>query len=1142
MKRLLALMMLLAALTGRAATTITVTNLADFDPGSLYQAIFDANTSSPPVRIAFNYPGTGPFIIRYTNAFLPYLTNQVSIDGASQPGYANQPLVWIDGSGVTSPANFGILVQGGNSTLRALRVHGFTSTGIILGGAEGGNEVVGCWVLSNQQGIVVNNSSNTLGGLSPSNRNVVSGNAYSGIRLSGPSWGNRILGNYVGLNPTNTSMGMTNGEHGIHIVDAAETLMAGVSTARQVIAASGQDGIHITGTEAYGNVVVGSYIGVDTTGGNALSNGQNGVYIWQAHDNRIGGTNSSDGNIISGNGGHGVSISGASASNNAVQGNRIGTTPVAITAVRNFGRGVQVSDGPGTSIGGSASGTGNIIVGNRLEGISLFGDGGNIRVQGNAIGVNASGTIISNGGSGIYVSGAPGTLIGGSNTFERNVICGNNGEGIYLAAASNVTVQGNFIGVSAGGLRRPNANNGIECYIARDCTIGGTNAGARNVISGNNFNGVRINSDSQRNTVLGNYIGLNDTGSAEITNSAYGIRIYQATNNTIGGSAPGSRNVIAGNPSGQILVENGSVSNAILGNFVGVAADGVTPVPGGLGTAGIVVNAPYTRIGGSTANERNVIAGNAEYGIYVYGCSNTTIQGNYINLTSNGLAVLTNSDSGVYLDAGAVHTLIGGTNSGEGNAVGSGYYGIYVRDCYSNTIAGNYIGLAATGTNAITNVLYSIWMQGAKYNTIGGTNAGARNAIFGKTVGLTLFTTGTHHNAVLGNYINLGAAGTIISSNCGSGFSISDSPSNTIGGAAEGAGNVVACNGNGIYMSGSNSVANMIQGNYIGVGPDGVSSRGLTNVAGAGILIQFAPRNVIGGTNAGEGNIIARMMSGGISIFGTNAAGNAILGNTLYSNRQSGGFAPAIDLNGDNTVNANDASPDADNGANRLQNFPTITTALTFQGSTLVTGYLASAGSQTFRLEFFASDVNFQEGRYFLGWTNVTTAALGTGSFRAVLSGYAGTSRWITATATDSSNNTSEFSTPFKPVLATDTDNDKMPDFWESQYGLNPAVSNLVTSDADADGASDYAEYLAATIPNNAASILEVGEVVPGTNATITFATTPYRTYSLEAGTNLLGTTWRVIVTNALGNGNDKTVTDRFPTSGISYRVRATIP
>jgi hypothetical protein len=118
-----------------------------------------------------------------------------------------------------------------------------------------------------------------------------------------------------------------------------------------------------------------------------------------------------------------------------------------------------------------------------------------------------------------------------------------------------------------------------------------------------------------------------------------------------------------------------------------------------------------------------------------------------------------------------------------------------------------------------------------------------------------------------------------------------------------------------------------------------------------------------------------------------------------------------------------------------------------------------------------------------------------------------------------------------------------MPDFWESQYGLNPAVSNAATADADGDGMFDYKEYISGTIPNNGASLLELTELVPGTNAVVTFPTVPFRNYNLESTSVLTSpANWRVVFTNVLGTGGDKVLVDVAPTSGISYRARAIVP
>src|SRR5205823_6292875 len=114
-------------------------------------------------------------------------------------------------------------------------------------------------------------------------------------------------------------------------------------------------------------------------------------------------------------------------------------------------------------------------------------------------------------------------------------------------------------------------------------------------------------------------------------------------------------------------------------------------------------------------------------------------------------------------------------------------------------------------------------------------------------------------------------------------------------------------------------------------------------------------------------------------------SGNALLGNSIFSNDARGNGGLGIDL-GDDGVTVNDAS-DADIGPNGLQNFPVLTGARYSDGITTISGVLTSAPSATFRIEFFLSDTNdlnpsgYGEGQTFIGSTNVTTGASGGAQF-----------------------------------------------------------------------------------------------------------------------------------------------------------------
>jgi hypothetical protein len=172
--RLLALLLL--CVTDCTAATLVVTNNADSGAGSLRQAITDANITPGTNFITFNIPGTGVQSIRSYSGVLQ-VTNPVTIDGTTQPGYAGMPLIVLDGAGRP-----GFLITAGNSTVRALVVMdcgtaSVPASGIVLS-TNGGNVIAGCFIGTDAtgtnggyrienflDGITINNSpNNVIGG------------------------------------------------------------------------------------------------------------------------------------------------------------------------------------------------------------------------------------------------------------------------------------------------------------------------------------------------------------------------------------------------------------------------------------------------------------------------------------------------------------------------------------------------------------------------------------------------------------------------------------------------------------------------------------------------------------------------------------------------------------------------------------------------------------------------------------------------------------------------------------------------------------------------------------------------------------------------------------------------------------------
>lgn len=642
----------------------------------------------------------------------------------------------------------------------------------------------------------------------------------------------------------------------------------------------------------------------------------------------------------------------AGAIGNTVTGCYVGTDPTG-TMMQIFFDKDGIASAGGNTIGGANPGDGNLIsgCGNGPFGGLVLGSGDQVR--GNKIGTNAAGTgAVGNNFYGIKVTGS-------SVTIENNVISGSNGPGVLIsgASASSNTIRANKIGTDiTGTLDVGNGDDGIEINGAASNTIGGLTAADRNIISGNNQNGVSITgSTATGNLVQGNYIGTDIAGTAALRNNSRAVNILNAPGNTIGGTAAGARNILSGGSSSGVSISDiNATGNIVQGNYIGTDVTGTVDLGN---TFGVVLFAPGNTIGGTAAGAGNVISGN-----------------------ERGMDIL---------------------------FAGTG-----------NLIQGNLIGTNAAGTAALANTLSGILCMGSN-NTIGGTAAGARNIISGNGLhGIEITNTGgppgpPSGNQVLGNYIGTDITGAIDIGNGQDGVHITGSSSNAIGGASIAARNVISGNnGHGVHINTTfgASNGNTVQGNFIGLQANGTTA--LPN-SQSGVLItgNGSPiNNVIGGAAAGAGNVIAHNGAGGVVINTSTfdpATGNAVLSNSIFSNMGLG-----IDL-GNAGVTPND-SGDADAGANNLQNFPVLTSATSSGGNTSILGVLHSTPSAAFRIEFFLNTgcdpSGNGEGAIFIGSINTSTDASGISSFNANLPVSIPSGNVVTATATDSSNNSSEFS------------------------------------------------------------------------------------------------------------------------------------
>ncbi len=619
--------------------------------------------------------------------------------------------------------------------------------------------------------------------------------------------------------------------------------------------------------------------------------------------------------------------------------------------------------------------------------------------------------------------------------------------GIELIGNNNV-VAGNYLGVDVTGtLARPNFDSGI-IIGGNNNLIGGAAASDRNVISGNDDQGINMAghaTNAYQNTVQGNYIGTNASGTAALPNRLNGIYIRNM-NNVIGGTAnttpsgpcTGVCNLISGNGQDGILIfdqiANAGVeadNNTIQGNFIGTNVNGTAAIPNGQSGIHLQIDTKFNLIGGASANARNLISGNGQQGIEINGDVETrtnTVQGNYIGTNAAGTAAIPNGQHGIYLSADTTANTIGGLNAGAGNLIsGNTLTGITLNDTRTNTIQGNFIGTNAAGTAALGNLSHGISLtSGANANSIGGLSGSLFDPCAGCNVisgnggsGVAIDGSSSDDNVVAGNLIGTNAAANSAVPNVSHGIRITNGADRTLIGQVNAGFNIIAGNtGSGIYLD--NMTGTLIRNNSIGqTGAEDFDLEPLFTPFGNGqhgIWSLSASNTRIGGGADSQRNIIAYNGADGVYIEGW--AFNTLDNNVIVSNTGLG-----IDLAA-NGVTANDTG-DLDGGANGEQNFPVITNVLAAVNETTVEGTLNSRPNLTYEIGvyyntgLFPCDAsNYGEGFRYLGSFDVTTNASGNASFSQTWPVGIPNGSDVSATATELNNSTSEFSLCSEAVLS----------------------------------------------------------------------------------------------------------------------------
>jgi hypothetical protein len=586
-----------------------------------------------------------------------------------------------------------------------------SASGISSSNSVAGNAVVGLVIQPGGDTIAFQATVNQSFQLS----NVISGNLGNGIGLYGAR-GNAIGMNAIGTDSSGT-LALGNARNGILVTaGAAGNLIGGQATngndptagvfARppqgNLISGNGQDGVLIN-AGATGNLLSGNFIGTVASGNAPLGNRGDGVAIDGADGNQlIGCTFQQDPfvfyNVISGNGGNGLSIHNAN--NTVVQANFLGAGANNATVVPNGGDGLLVSGSSANTQVGGVIPLGNVISGN---------DGNGIEVRDTATGFVSfntfAGTFAFGGAAPNKANGILVTSTGGNNLIRTCIVGGNLGNGIAIAGdASGVQVTDTGVGLNTSlQYAIPDLGCGIVIAgTAHDNIIGGFQVSIEphDTISGNGSYGLAILGSANHNVVFGAFIGTNAGGNTPVPNAGGGILLGPGTSaNIIGGPSSSYRNVVRDN-SGNGITIVGSSNNILMND----------DIEGNTGNGVFLFSAAHNAIGLPGAGNR--ISSNAGAGLLAMGdLAGSQVLGN--QLDSNGaFGVLLSAVQGLKL---------GGTSTGTGNTITGSPTGLFVSSASNGTVV--------QGNTIRGNLGNGLTLASATGLSVGGRQRGSRNQV-----------------------------------------------------------------------------------------------------------------------------------------------------------------------------------------------------------------------------------------------------------------------------------------------------------------------------------------------------------------------------------------------------------------------------
>jgi hypothetical protein len=604
---------------------------------------------------------------------------------------------------------------------------GGTAHDLVIGGPTAGFSIIPVQTISGNGGFGV--------AFVGSPRNVDLNAARIGTDSQGqePASGPQVLGNTKG---------------GVYVGPGARSINIGSTDPDLATTISGNKGHGVLINGAQNVNVVGTTIGLAECGCE-LPNLGDGIRLVNASNNVIGGGGTGQSNVVSGNGGNGITLTGTGTAFNLVRGNLVGTDPDGDFSAGNAGHGIHITAGArSNTIGGPVSanppGTlpddfsgdrppqGNLVSGNWGDGIRIDGKSTGNVLFGNFVGTDATGTdSVGNFGDGVAIIGSNNNALVGTVATQNpfvfyNVIGGNLGNGLRVKDSNGTVVTANFFGMASDNKGTVgNGENGILIEgTSQNTTLGGP-IPLGNVVAGNFGHGVVLQ-DAVGNLVASN----NFTGAAAFNddpsfgNGGDGWHITATGGNIVLKIG----NIISNNGGDGIEISGAARGVQVVQNIIGLNTDGKEARPnGGDGIAiadgahDIVIGGPQT---GFSVVPTGTVSANAGYGIGLYdSVYNVAINFTHVGTNSGGVAQdpgdpqeLGNQMGGVYVDSGVRNVTIGSLDPNLPTTIsGNVGHGIEIDGASGVTVIGATIGVGRDGS-AVPNTGDGIAVTGGSRN------------------------------------------------------------------------------------------------------------------------------------------------------------------------------------------------------------------------------------------------------------------------------------------------------------------------------------------------------------------------------------------------------------------------------------------